>query len=359
MPLYKYIGNKILTSIQNCLLGMNLSEFHSGYRVYSVEALKRIPFKYNTNDFHFDTEIIIQLRLGGLRIKELPIPTYYGDEICHVNGLAYAWHVVMATLASRIQGLGLLFQRKYDVMRAANIYDIKLGYASSHTFAIEAVKRDTSVLDLACGKGYVARELRKKGCRVTGVDRTPAEPGLMDRFILQDLDADGLPSEVRDSYDYILGLDCLEHLNSPEGFLADLRSHCYGEKTTLVFTVPNVGFFFTRLSLLVGEFNYGRQGILDLTHKRLFTFRSFRWMLEHEGYRVLVRRGIPAPYPKAMGDNLFSRCLLAVNRALIPMWPQMFSYQIYIEAKFLPPVDRLLAQTIQASSERTRKDSHR
>jgi hypothetical protein len=60
-----------------------------------------------------------------------------------------------------------------------------------------------------------------------------------------------------------------------------------------------------------------------------------------------------------MGDNLFSRCLLAVNRALIPMWPQMFSYQIYIEAKFLPPVDRLLAQTIQASSERTRKDSHR
>ena len=63
-----------------------LSEFHSGYRVYSVNALRQIPFDRNTNDFHFDTEIIIQLLRARLRIKELPIPTYYGDEICHVNG---------------------------------------------------------------------------------------------------------------------------------------------------------------------------------------------------------------------------------------------------------------------------------
>ena len=67
-----------------------MSEFHSGYRVYSVAALRKIPFALNTNDFHFDTEIIIQFDLAGLRIRELPIPTYYGDEICHVNGLKYA-----------------------------------------------------------------------------------------------------------------------------------------------------------------------------------------------------------------------------------------------------------------------------
>ena len=51
MPLYKYVGNRILTCFQNRLLGMNLSEFHSGYRVYSVAALKQIPFRYNTGDF--------------------------------------------------------------------------------------------------------------------------------------------------------------------------------------------------------------------------------------------------------------------------------------------------------------------
>ncbi|MCK4565633.1 MAG: glycosyltransferase family 2 protein, partial [Verrucomicrobia bacterium] len=57
MPLYKFIGNKILTFLENRLLGANLSEFHSGYRAYSVEALRRIPFQHNSPDFHFDTEI--------------------------------------------------------------------------------------------------------------------------------------------------------------------------------------------------------------------------------------------------------------------------------------------------------------
>ena len=69
------------------MLGTELSEFHSGYRLYSTKALAQIPFERNTNDFHFDTEIIIQLVLKNLRIAELPIPTYYGDEICHVNGI--------------------------------------------------------------------------------------------------------------------------------------------------------------------------------------------------------------------------------------------------------------------------------
>lgn len=94
MPLYKYVGNRILTKIQNCLLGTKFSEFHSGYRIYSVSALKVIPFDRNSNLFHFDTEVIIQLVIAEKRIKELPIPTYYGDEICRVDGLKYAFDVV-------------------------------------------------------------------------------------------------------------------------------------------------------------------------------------------------------------------------------------------------------------------------
>src|SRR5439155_7469100 len=61
MPLYKYAGNKILTGLQNALLGTKLSEFHSGYRIYSTKALRRVPFRLNSNEVHFDTEIIIQL----------------------------------------------------------------------------------------------------------------------------------------------------------------------------------------------------------------------------------------------------------------------------------------------------------
>ena len=65
---------------QNLFLRTNLTEFHSGYRVYSVAALTKIRFRLNSNLFHFDTEIIIQLLNAGQRIIELPIPTYYGER---------------------------------------------------------------------------------------------------------------------------------------------------------------------------------------------------------------------------------------------------------------------------------------
>ena len=349
MPLYKYVGNRILTTFQNRVLGMNLSEFHSGYRVYAVDALKQIPFRYNTNDFHFDTEIIIQFHLRGLRIKEVPIPTYYGDEICYVNGLSYAWHVILATLGSRIQGLGILFQRKFDVTPDKPRYEAKLGYVSSHTMAIMAVKEKSSVLDLASGSGEVACELRKKGCRVAGTDRKKPECDGFERFVVHDLDSQEFPDVLVDDYDYILALDCVEHLSAPEAFLSLLRSKCYADGTSIIFTVPNIGFFITRVSLMLGQFNYGRLGILDMTHKRLFTFGSFLRMLEQEGYLVQSVCGIPAPFVKVFRDAFLGRFLLGLNQILVKLWPRMFAYQIYVEASFAPPLERLLARTIDTS----------
>src|SRR5215218_7037771 len=82
MPMYKYLGNRVLTRVENSVAGMNLSEWHSGYRAYSVAALANIPFERNSNGFDFDTEIILQLKEAKKRIVEIPIPTYYGDEIC-------------------------------------------------------------------------------------------------------------------------------------------------------------------------------------------------------------------------------------------------------------------------------------
>ena len=97
MPLYKFVGNKILTTAQNRLSGLRLSEYHSGYRLYSVDALKAIPFESFTNSWHFDTQIILAMAERGMRIVERPIPTYYGDEICHVNGIPYAIHCMLTT----------------------------------------------------------------------------------------------------------------------------------------------------------------------------------------------------------------------------------------------------------------------
>jgi glycosyltransferase involved in cell wall biosynthesis len=97
MPFYKYVGNRILTTIQNKLLGTHFSEFHSGYRAYACQALRRLDFDCLTHSWHFDTQIILEFLRRGYTIAEVPIPTYYGDEICHVNGIAYAYQCVKAT----------------------------------------------------------------------------------------------------------------------------------------------------------------------------------------------------------------------------------------------------------------------
>lgn len=350
MPLYKWVGNQILTRFQNAVLGSALTEFHSGYRVYAVEALKAVPFERNSNDFHFDTEIIIQLLFAKKRIVELPIPTYYGDEICHVNGLKYAWDVFRSTLRAAFHERNLLYDRKYDVGQPELNYGLKLGFASSHTYAIEAAKSGARILDIGCGQGLVAEEFAKKGAVVTGVDqyvRESFDPAL--RFVQWDLDDPALPVDAS-GFDQIFLLDILEHLKDPEDFLERLRAAAAGRRPQIVITTGNVAFFVTRLALLCGLFNYGRKGILDRTHTRLFTFGSLVELLKQTGYCVEVTRGIPAPFPLVLPGTL-GRALVAVNRALIVVARGLFSYQIYVEATALPTVASLLAET-EANSER-------
>jgi len=116
MPLYKYLGNRFLTSIENALLGMNLSEYHSGYRIYSCHALKKIPFMKCANDFHFDTDILILFKEAGFRIVERPIPTYYGDEISYVNVIQYGVNCLKSVLSYKLHKMGLIHVKKWDLM---------------------------------------------------------------------------------------------------------------------------------------------------------------------------------------------------------------------------------------------------
>ena len=92
MPLYKYFGNKLLSFIENKFLKTSLSEFHSGFRLYNCHALKQVNYHECSNDFEFDTDIIIKFVDKKLRIVEKPIPTYYGDEISHVKPFRYGFN---------------------------------------------------------------------------------------------------------------------------------------------------------------------------------------------------------------------------------------------------------------------------
>jgi glycosyltransferase involved in cell wall biosynthesis len=352
MPLYKYLGNRILTGLQNVLLREHLTEFHSGYRVYSVAALEKIAFPLNSNAFHFDTEIIIQLLNARQRILELPIPTYYGDEISRVNGLKYAADVLRVTLQNVAHRLGVLYERRFDpVLDRQNAhYDMKLGYASSHQFAIEAVPEGARVMDIGAGPGGVARALVSKRCQVTVVDQFAPEvvAGSDVQVIQQDLDES--PDFSVRGYDYLLMLDIIEHLKDPERFLDDLRRQFDYSPKTLVLTTPNVAFVVQRAMLVLGQFNYGKAGILDRTHTRLFTFRSLRRLLVDAGFVITEVRGVPAPFPKVLGNGVAGRMALAINSLLIRVSRTLFSYQIFVVAKSTPHVDYILGHSRASSA---------
>ncbi len=88
MPYWKYIANKVLTIFENMILGTKLTEFHSGFRAYSSRALTAIPLECNSDSFVFDTEIIVQLVLGGYTLKEVPIATRYFKDASSISFLA-------------------------------------------------------------------------------------------------------------------------------------------------------------------------------------------------------------------------------------------------------------------------------
>ncbi len=354
MPAYKFFGNKVLTWFQNHLLRTRLSEFHSGYRAYRVSALQRIPFQFNANGFHFDTEIIIQLVLGNFRIAEVPIPTYYGDEICRVNGIRYATDVVLATIGSRLHRLNVFYDRRFDLEADGNRrYGLKLGYDSSHTRALDAIPAGARVLDIGCGPGDFAREVVRKGCAVDGADKFPPSDTSVFQTFWTWNEPEPLVVDLQ-QYDCVLLLDIIEHFTEPERFLDDLRSaaHSLATRPRVIVTTGNVVFCVVRLQMLLGNFNYGRRGILDLTHTRLYTFKSLMRLFEQCGYRVERVEGIPAPFPLALGDNRLARWLVKVNSILIRLSRGLFAYQVFMVASPLPTVDSLLDDSIDGSADK-------
>jgi glycosyltransferase involved in cell wall biosynthesis len=105
MPLYKFVGNIFLTSTQNLLTGVRLSEWHTGYRAYRVSSLRDVSFENNSNYFDFDTQIILQMIGSRQRITEIQIPTFYGDEISRVNTIKYGLQILGHTIRYALKRL--------------------------------------------------------------------------------------------------------------------------------------------------------------------------------------------------------------------------------------------------------------
>lgn len=331
MPAYKFVGNRILTTFQNTVVGLDLTEWHSGYRAYRVEALAGLDLASYTDEFDFDTEIILGLHAQGRRILEVPIPTYYGDEICYVNGLAYARNVAKDVVRYRATRMG--FGAREGV--SSDAYDLKASPHSSHGVLLDWLgsRESGKVLDVGCSDGGFGALARGLGHHVTGVDLVE-HPGVaqrLDAFHVADLNA-GLPDDLPSQFDTVVAGDVLEHVIDPLSLLQQVGDRLAPHGEVLV-SVPNFGHWYPRGRTAIGRFDYDQRGPLDNGHVRFFTRRSFEKLVERAGMRVVERVTVGSPVDVlergGVSEGLVrvARGVAVADRAATRAWPTLFGYQ--------------------------------
>ncbi len=332
MPLYELIGNRVLTRFQNSMSGLELSEWHSGYRAYRVSALASIPFHTYSDDFDFDTEIIIGMHETGRRIVEVSIPTYYGDEICYVNGMRYARDVAWDALRYRLRRMGFGPAHNGGDPQA---YQIKDSPYSSHGRLLSWLSEmaPCRVLDVGCSDGRFGEKARAFSHQVFGVDVVKHD-GVGDRldgFLEADLN-DGLPAETGYDYEVVIAADVLEHTIDPGRLLEDMARRLTADGTIMA-SIPNFAHWYPRARVALGAFDYDQRGLLDQGHVRFFTRRSFEKLLRAQGLRITRRETVGTPFEilDRNGRSLLGRLASRIDRVGTRIWPTLFGYQFLYE----------------------------
>ncbi len=111
MPRYKYVANRVLTAIENILLGVKLSEYHTGYRAFSRQVLETLPLNENSDDFVFDNQMLAQVVAFGYSIGEISCPTRYFPEASSINlrrSVIYGIGVLLTAIQFRLHKWGLI-----------------------------------------------------------------------------------------------------------------------------------------------------------------------------------------------------------------------------------------------------------
>ncbi|HEB90506.1 MAG TPA: methyltransferase domain-containing protein [Deltaproteobacteria bacterium] len=331
-------SRRLATFVQNRILGMRLHDHRAAFRIYPCEALARIPFQLDADGPLFDVEVVLQLRALGIPIRETPIRnpsagpgprTSAGsdtalDLLGCATALAYRLHQVHVTRDGR-------FLVDHDIH-----YTLKRSKTGSHVQIVSAVAPGSSVLDLGCSNGLLARPLRDKNVRVTGVDVGPGESLSRELAEYHQRDLE-LPLELPygRSFDYVVCADVIEHLRNRAQLLRGARRYLKPDGR-LIISTPNIALWFYRLSLLIGRFEYGPRGILDETHVHLYTGSTFRREVEKAGFSIRRQRVTSLPFEvvfESTGRSRFIRGLETVYHALARLWPSLFAYQYILEGE--------------------------
>ncbi len=348
MPLYKWIGNQILTNIENKLLATKFSEFHTGYRAFKVTSLKKIPFIFNSNDFHFDTEIIIQAVASNWQINEIPIPAHYGEEVCHVNGFKYALNCIQSILLYKINHWGLYYSRNFDFgIFEDEKYQFKTSPNSLHQYVLNhcPASPEMNSIELGANQGLMSAQIAQKVKHHVAIDIIkPVRAGRSEVYV-SNLNGQFSERFHKKTFDFCIALDTIEHLETPENFLLQIFDLLKaGGK--LYISTANIAYFLVRLSLVFGQFNYGKRGILDKTHKRLFSVKTFKKLLIQYGFEINLVKGFAPPIVDLINPSSLFRLFEKIHVFLARICPNLFSYNFLIIATRTESIDDILDKTL-------------
>jgi 2-polyprenyl-3-methyl-5-hydroxy-6-metoxy-1,4-benzoquinol methylase len=329
------IAHALATGFQNRLLGLRLRDYHSGYRVYSMHAIERLPFQLDADDHRFDMQIVIQCRALGVPVNEMPVGPIWSEYSTNFLGARAVLRAFRCAVDYRLHQLHAYRLGQYLVDEGVR-YTLKHSKTGSHMQIVDAIEPGSFVLDLGCSQGLLARPLREKGVRVTGVDIAPPArpPDELEQYFQRDLEVP-LELPVGREFDYVVVSDVIEHLRNRTQLLRGARRYLK-EGGRLIISTPNIALWFYRLSLLVGRFEYGPRGVLDETHVRLFTRATFRREVEKAGFFVLNEKVTALPFEivfESTGRSRLVRSMSNFSHLLARLWPSMFAYQHIIEAE--------------------------
>jgi 2-polyprenyl-3-methyl-5-hydroxy-6-metoxy-1,4-benzoquinol methylase len=216
----------------------------------------------------------------------------------------------------------------------ASVYQLKSDPYSSHAVILRALGdgRGRRALDVGAADGFLAELLTRQGWQVTALERDPEQAakarGRCHEVIVADLD-EATP-RLTGLFDAIVYGDVLEHLSDPLPVLVALDRSLAPEGRVLV-SVPNIAHLWVRLSLLLGRWDYADRGILDRTHLRFFTRRSFVRFLADAGLDIEELLATPVPLPQVVPSRFHGAVLDTVHglsARAARLWKGGLAYQL-------------------------------
>jgi 2-polyprenyl-3-methyl-5-hydroxy-6-metoxy-1,4-benzoquinol methylase len=251
-----------------------------------------------------------------------------------------------AVSKARLQDLGLYYEPKFDFGRFEQTgYVLKQGENTLHRDVLERDwPADWHVADIGASRGALSALLAEKVAHVTSVDRErPLDAGRAEAIAL-DLDGDFDTELGQNRYDCVVMLDVIEHLRNPEESARRIAS-ILKPGGTLYASTGNIAYVVLRASLLLGQFNYGKRGILDLTHTRLFTVYSFKKLLADAGFVIKEVKGFGPPIRDMVGASPKLRAIDTTSGALARTWPRMFAFNFLVIAQKADELDDIYERT--------------